>query len=107
MQVTETQSMLNYSRWCRSPSFELAQGYRGGEHTRHKKARSPATEMTYQLILFYDVSHQEDFYAFTSLSLDPEELRLSLKKHLGIDWDPKSVVDSAARQVVFVGIYDG
>ena len=54
-----------------------------------------------------NVSHQEDFYAFASLSLDPEELRLSVKKHLEIDWDPKSVDDTTARQVVFVGIYDG
>jgi hypothetical protein len=58
-------------------------------------------------ILMCNVSHQEDFYAFASLSLDPEELRLSVKKHLEIDWDPKSVDDTTARQVVFVGIYDG
>ena len=51
--------------------------------------------------------HQEDFYAFASLSLNPEELRLSVKKRHNIDWDPKSVDDTTARQVVFVGIYDG
>ncbi|KZT30676.1 protein serine/threonine phosphatase 2C [Neolentinus lepideus HHB14362 ss-1] len=50
---------------------------------------------------------QEDFYAFSSLSLNPEELRLHVKKHLGIDWDPRRVGDSFSRQVVFVGIYDG
>jgi len=52
-------------------------------------------------------AYQEDFYAFASLSLDPEELRLSVQKHHGIDWDPNSVDEAAARQVVFVGIYDG
>ncbi|KAK1233023.1 Protein phosphatase 2C 6 [Marasmius sp. AFHP31] len=52
-------------------------------------------------------SHQEDFYAFAALSLDPEELRLSVKKSHNIDWDPESVGGLLARQVVFVGIYDG
>ncbi|KZP16861.1 protein serine/threonine phosphatase 2C [Athelia psychrophila] len=51
--------------------------------------------------------HQEDFYAFATLSLDPEELRLSVKKKLGIDWDPTAVDEKVARQVMFVGIYDG
>lgn len=51
--------------------------------------------------------HQEDFYAFASLSLNPEELRLSVKKSHNIDWDPKAVDDTTARQVLFVGIYDG
>ncbi|KAJ7275160.1 phosphatase 2C-like domain-containing protein [Mycena haematopus] len=45
-------------------------------------------------------SHQEDFYSFVTLSLDPEELRLSVKKAHGVDWDPLI-------QAVFIGIYDG
>ncbi|KAK7064321.1 protein phosphatase 2C 4 [Favolaschia claudopus] len=52
-------------------------------------------------------SHQEDFYHYATLSLDPEELRLSVKKAHGIDWDPSSVGDVLARQAVFIGIYDG
>jgi len=52
-------------------------------------------------------SHQEDFYAFATLALDPEELRISVKKFHGIDWDPKMVGDAFSGQVVFVGIYDG
>ena len=52
-------------------------------------------------------SHQEDFYAFATLSLDPEELRISVKKNHGIDWDPTAVDEKVARQVMFVGIYDG
>jgi protein phosphatase PTC6 len=52
-------------------------------------------------------AYQEDFYAFASLSLDPEELRLSVQKYHGIDWDPNSVDQASARQVVFVGLYDG
>lgn len=52
-------------------------------------------------------SHQEDFYSFATLSLNPEELRISVKKAHGIDWDPSKVGDLYARQVVFVGIYDG
>ncbi|KAG6818034.1 hypothetical protein H0H87_009189 [Tephrocybe sp. NHM501043] len=54
-----------------------------------------------------DRSHQEDFYAFANLSLDPDELQLSVKKALGVDWDPKTVGDAFSRQVTFVGIYDG
>lgn len=51
--------------------------------------------------------HQEDFHSFATLSLNPEELRLSIKKFHGIDWDPSSLDPVLARQVVFVGIYDG
>ncbi|KAF8640786.1 hypothetical protein AX17_000435 [Amanita inopinata Kibby_2008] len=52
-------------------------------------------------------SHQEDFYAYATLSLDPEELRLSVKKTHNIDWDPHKVGEPFSRQVVFIGIYDG
>ena len=52
-------------------------------------------------------SHQEDFYAYATLSLDPEELRSSVKKSLGIDWHPEKVGHAFNRQAVFIGIYDG
>ncbi|KAG1908217.1 phosphatase 2C-like domain-containing protein [Suillus fuscotomentosus] len=51
--------------------------------------------------------HQEDYYAFASLLLDPDGLQAGLKKTLGIDWTPKNISDPLARQVVFVGLYDG
>lgn len=51
--------------------------------------------------------YQEDFYSYSSLSLDPEELKLSLKKAHHINWDYYSLPESIARQVLFVGIYDG
>ncbi|OCH96217.1 protein serine/threonine phosphatase 2C [Obba rivulosa] len=51
--------------------------------------------------------HLEDFYSFVSLSLDPEELRHSLKKAHNRDWDPSALPESLARQVLFVGVYDG
>ncbi|KAJ7103645.1 phosphatase 2C-like domain-containing protein [Mycena belliarum] len=51
-------------------------------------------------------SHQEDHSSFVTLSLDPEELRLSVKK-LGVDWDPSNVPEALSRQAVFIGIYDG
>ncbi|CCL99561.1 uncharacterized protein FIBRA_01579 [Fibroporia radiculosa] len=50
---------------------------------------------------------QEDFYAYVALSLDPEELRRSLRKAHRIDWDPTSLPPALARQVLFVGVYDG
>jgi len=52
-------------------------------------------------------SHQEDFYAFATLSLNPEELKLSLKQAHGIHWEPNSVGSPHAGEVLFVGIYDG
>ncbi|PIL33780.1 hypothetical protein GSI_04405 [Ganoderma sinense ZZ0214-1] len=51
--------------------------------------------------------YQEDFYSFSALSLDPEELRLSYKKAYNIDWDPSALPAPLARQLLFVGIYDG
>ncbi|THH10927.1 hypothetical protein EW145_g997 [Phellinidium pouzarii] len=50
---------------------------------------------------------QEDSHQYAALTLDPEELRLSVKKNFNINWDPGAVGDAFARQVVFVGIYDG
>ena len=50
---------------------------------------------------------QEDAHQFATLTLDPEELKLSIQKNFGIGWDPTAVGDSFARQVVFIGIYDG
>jgi len=52
-------------------------------------------------------AYQEDFHSFATLSLNPEELRLTVSRHLGIDWDPESVGHPFSRQAVFVGIYDG
>ncbi len=58
-------------------------------------------------LIHYLLSYQEDFYTFSALSLDPEELSLSLKKSHNVDWDHSDVPESLARQVLFVGIYDG
>lgn len=52
-------------------------------------------------------SHQEDYHAIAALSLDPEGLRLSIEKTIGIDWVPENAIDPIARQVIFVGLYDG
>ncbi|TFK77211.1 protein serine/threonine phosphatase 2C [Pluteus cervinus] len=52
-------------------------------------------------------SHQEDFYAYATLSLDPIELQRSLKESHKFDWDPQKLGDLLARQVVYIGIYDG
>lgn len=49
----------------------------------------------------------EDFHSFATLSLNPEELRLTVSRHLGIDWDPESIGHPFSRQAVFVGLYDG
>ncbi|KAI5122573.1 hypothetical protein M0805_004790 [Coniferiporia weirii] len=50
---------------------------------------------------------QEDSHQYATLTLNPEELRLTVKRNFDIDWDPSAVGDAFARQVVFVGIYDG
>lgn len=50
---------------------------------------------------------QEDSHQIATLTLDPEELRLSVQKSFGIDWDPNAIGTDLARQIVFVGIYDG
>ena len=51
--------------------------------------------------------YQEDFHSFATLSFNPEELRVTVSRHLGIDWDPESVGHPFSRQAVFVGIFDG
>ncbi|KAI0361288.1 protein serine/threonine phosphatase 2C [Trametes cingulata] len=52
-------------------------------------------------------SHQEDHYAYAALSLDPAELARSFKRAHKVDWDPSGLPPAIARQVLFVGIYDG
>jgi len=54
-----------------------------------------------------DRGNQEDYHAIAALSLDPEGLRLSIKKTMGIDWEPENLKEPVARQVVFIGLYDG
>lgn len=54
-----------------------------------------------------DRTQQEDYYSFATLSLDPAELKLSHKRNFNVDWQPDSVPDVLARQVLFVGVYDG
>jgi protein phosphatase PTC6 len=54
-----------------------------------------------------DSRYQQDFYGISTLSLDPSELRYSLKKSLKYDWDPTSLPDFIASQVHFIGIFDG
>ncbi|KAH9175475.1 protein serine/threonine phosphatase 2C [Lactarius sanguifluus] len=44
-------------------------------------------------------AYQEDFHSFATLSLDPQELRLTVSKQLGIGM--------GSRKPVYVGIYDG
>jgi len=52
-------------------------------------------------------AYQEDFHSFATLSLNPEELRLTVSRRLGVEWDPERVGYPFSRQAVFVGIYDG
>ncbi|KAK0208129.1 protein serine/threonine phosphatase 2C [Desarmillaria ectypa] len=52
-------------------------------------------------------SHQEDFYSFATLTLDPEELRASLKRFQKVDWDPNTTGKPFNSQIAFIGIYDG
>ncbi|KAF9056492.1 phosphatase 2C-like domain-containing protein [Panaeolus papilionaceus] len=50
-------------------------------------------------------SHQEDFYGFATLNLNPEELKVSLNDALRVSWQPSDPL--LAGQVLFLGLYDG
>jgi len=65
------------------------------------------TPSTYRSTSSLAYRHQEDFYSFATLSLNPEELQLGLKKFYGIDWNPSLVGEQLSTQVVYVGLYDG
>ena len=52
-------------------------------------------------------SHQEVFYAFATLSIDPEELRENVKRSHHIDWDPTANGRLLSDQLTFIGLYDG
>lgn len=52
-------------------------------------------------------SYQEDGHNVSCISIDPEELRLSVKQAHNIEWDVDGTSKEIASQVVFVGIYDG
>jgi hypothetical protein len=74
------------------------------ENERELEVRKTKFNSTYDKV---DSSYMEDFHSFATLSLNPEELRLTVSRHLGVDWDPESVGHPFSRQAVFVGIYDG
>ncbi|OJT10072.1 Protein phosphatase 2C -like protein [Trametes pubescens] len=59
-------------------------------------------EMTADMVNTYGIGS-----ARLALSLDPAELALSFKKAHNVDWDPSELQPALARQVLFVGIYDG
>ena len=59
------------------------------------------------LTLSFANSYQQDFYGFATLSLDPHELQHTLRTKLKYEWDPSGLPDFIARQVHFIGLYDG
>ena len=61
----------------------------------------------YNWLCHYVLSQQEDSHQIATLTLDPEELRLSVQKSFELDWNPNALGAEFARQIVFVGIYDG
>lgn len=65
--------------------------------------------LTTRIVLPYPtpLSYQEDSHQFAALSLNPEELRVHAKKFFNVDWAPDAAGEALARQVLFVGIYDG
>lgn len=98
--------LTGYSRWRRARPPIISQsdwyrkfswGARVSSRIIHRQASDEQQTSRYQ----------EDFHSFATLSLNPEELRATVSRHLGIDWDPESVGHPFSRQVVFVGIYDG
>ncbi|KZS93140.1 protein serine/threonine phosphatase 2C [Sistotremastrum niveocremeum HHB9708] len=52
-------------------------------------------------------SYQEDHFSIQGIDVDPLELKLSLKRLSGFDWDPRSLPEPFAGQILFAGIYDG
>jgi protein phosphatase PTC6 len=52
-------------------------------------------------------SHQEDYYAFATLTLRAQELAADVAKNHQIEWNPENVGTAFRDQVTFVGIYDG
>lgn len=51
--------------------------------------------------------YQEDAHTVSAIHIPPEELRHSLQRYFGINWDPGHIGETLAGQVVFAGIYDG
>ncbi len=92
-------------RWCYPHTPSFPKDY-------WSRKRAGYSEVYFSSIFEYDDSHgqpsnQEDFYAFATLSLDPQELAGNLKKYHKISWDPQSVGNMFADQLTFIGIYDG
>ncbi|KAG8948598.1 hypothetical protein FRC04_009500 [Tulasnella sp. 424] len=51
--------------------------------------------------------YQEDAHTVTAIHIPPTELRHSLNRYFGLNWDPGHIGETLAGQVVFAGIYDG
>ena len=93
-------------RWGGPRSLELSEYHRRSIFSRQQKA----CDLSSSSIVGFDCwlsSHQEDYYAFASLSLNVDGLRQSIRKSLGLEWIPECPKDPIARQVVFIGLYDG
>lgn len=93
------------SRWYGANTFAFTNGNRCCNFEGRQRVRF--FTRTNIPIVETSPSHQEDYHAIAALSLDPEGLRMSIQKSIGIDWEPENAIDPVARQVVFVGLYDG
>ncbi|KAG8903793.1 hypothetical protein FRC00_014491, partial [Tulasnella sp. 408] len=51
--------------------------------------------------------YQEDAHTVTAVHIPPAELRHSLIRYFGLNWDPGHIGETLAGQVLFAGIYDG
>lgn len=51
--------------------------------------------------------YQEDAHTVTAVHIPPAELRHSLVRYFGLNWDPGHIGETLAGQVLFAGIYDG
>ncbi len=93
-------------RWYCKNTSRLTQGYWSRQFSRKQVVSGHSFNLSFHHSSLAN-RHQEDFYSFATLSLNPEELQLGLKKFHGIDWDPSLVGEQLSTQVVYVGLYDG
>lgn len=74
-----------------------------------RESTSPVHPQTYTAVNSGPsfTSYQEDAHTVTAVHIPPAELRHSLIRYFGLNWDPGHIGETLAGQVLFAGIYDG
>ncbi|KDQ09269.1 hypothetical protein BOTBODRAFT_58766 [Botryobasidium botryosum FD-172 SS1] len=102
----------SWQRLCRLPLYCHARSfcdYLRYPISQHRNGRVPlhSPKVVGTAVSRGNRPYQEDSHTVAAIRLDPEELRPTIERKLGLHWNPRKVDSEYDGQFLFAGIYDG